>query len=784
MMRRSWVGLAILLLALAPPVYTQDNNAQTNESPPGSSAPAAFDTYVIQSGDTLFKIAEEFNTTVDALMAANTVAIDGRIIAGQVLLIPAADDRSDGVYAVQAGDTLLSIAARFNTSVGILQELNGLGDTADIAAGQSLVVPSIDESGYQAYIVQVDDSLFSISRRFHTSVSFLMSLNGIADARELEKGRAILVPAIDETRFEAYEIQPEDSLSSIARRFGTSEDSLISLNGMADRLDIEAGQTILAPRFDDTAYTVHVVQSGDTLFEISRLFHTTVAQLRSLNGIEGGAGLKVGRGIIVPKVDETLLERYIVQPGDSLYSIARRYDIDLPVLQALNRLADARDLKVDQAILVPKLDGPRLAMHVIGLGDTLEQIAEQYETTVETLQSLNGIADPSLIVLDQAILAPEPAVARVRPGFGFGIHVFVDGARAGELAIAANRIGVDWVKIDVSWAEIETAPDIYSYSALDSMVAAMELAGLQILLNVYDAPNWSREAYTETLNRQFREHTGPPAEYDDLADFLTNLVTRYAGLVDAYEIWKSPNLVKYWTAPVYTRPQETTADGDFGIPDEIRLGARFYVPLLEIAYDTIKAIDEGALVISAGLAPVGFNDNYNSIDTVTFLNNMLLAGAAEHSDAIGAIFSASAAPPTLQCCDAPPGVDTHFESFLQYYIDLLAFYDETLREHGLELPIIVTQLGWGTVDGANLAVPAAGFEWLNYTSEDEQALYVTQAYQIAQDLDNVDAIFLYNLNGCAAGDAEACFFSLEDAAGRERPVYAAYQAVPKSGDAA
>ena len=49
--------------------------------------------------------------------------------------------------------------------------------------------------------------------------------------------------------------------------------------------------------------------------------------------------------------------------------------------------------------------------------------------------------------------------------------------------------------------------------------------------------------------------------------FLANLVTRYAGLVDAYEIWKSPNLVKYWTVPVYSRPRERTADGDYGIPD-------------------------------------------------------------------------------------------------------------------------------------------------------------------------------------------------------------------------
>ena len=784
MCRRYFIVFGLVLFAMASIVLAQDDSAETRDVASDSAAPAAYDTYIIQSGDSLFTIAQRFNTTVEALKAANSISDDARIIAGQVLLIPAGEDRFVDVYEVQPGDTLFGISKRFNTSIGILQGLNELDDASDIVAGQNILVPAIDETRYELYIVGSNDSLFSIAKRYNTAVAVLKTLNGIAEGRDLEAGQTILVPNIDETRYEVYEVKTADSLYSIARRFATSEEALMSLNYIADKRDIEAGQTILVPRIDDAKYAVHVVRRGDTLFDLSRLYNTTVSQLRSLNGIEGRIDLTIGRSLIVPKVDETILARHLVQPGDSLYSIAKRYDVDLLVLQALNRLADIRDIQVDQAILVPKLEGARLAIHVIQLGDTLEEIAEQYETTVDLLQSLNGIADPSLIVLDKVIIVLEPKDMLARPGFGYGVQVFTDGAKAGDLAVKANKLGVDWVKIDVAWAEIETAPDVYSYSALDTMIAAMELAGLKVLLNVYDAPDWSRTTYTETLNSQFREYGGPPEDYGDFAAFLANLVTRYAGLVDAYEIWKSPNLVKFWTVPVYTRTQEMTDDGDYGIPDEIQLGARYYVPLLEIAYNAIKSHDEEALVIAAGLAPVGFSDNYNSIDTGTFLNNMLVEGAASVSDAIGAIFSASAVPPTLKCCDNAPGVDSHYESFLQYYGDLLAFYDETLDEHDVDLPIIVTQLGWGTTDGANLAVAATGFEWLNYTSEDEQALYVKQAYQIAQSLEYISSIFLYNLNGCAVGDAEACFFSLEDAEGRPRPVFEAYQAVPKSADSA
>ena len=697
MPRHAAVILSLILFALALSVSAQGESANEPDAA-ALESPAVYDTYIVQTGDTLISIARRFGMTIEALKAANAIADEGRIIAGQVLLIPTAADGPVDLYEVQPGDTLFSIAAQFNTSIGTLQRLNALGGASVIIAGQRIAIPSV------------------------------------------------AAPPVEAAN--------------------------------------ESAPPIAQPDVDENKYTIHIVQRGDTLFDLSRLYNTTVAQLGSLNGLEAEASLLEGQSIIAPAVDETVVERYIVQSGDSLYSIARRYGVDLQVLQVLNRLADSRDLRADQAILVPILAGATFAIHVIQIGDTLEDIAETNDTTVKLLQSLNGITDPSLIELGKTIIVPTAQEIQARPGFGFGIQVFIDEARARDLAASAVQLGADWVKIDVSWAKIETAPNIYSFSALDSMIAAMKLAGLKIMLNVYDAPAWSRTSYTENLNSQFLDYTGPPENYEDFADFLANLVVRYAGLVDAYEIWKSPNLLKFWSAPVYTRPREMTPDGDYGIPDGIQLGARHYVSLLKVAFDTIRSLDDGALVVTAGLAPVGFNDNYNSIDTGTFLKNMLQEGAASHSDAIGAVFSASAVPPTLACCDKPPGVNTHYESFLQYYVDLLSFYDETLKARGITLPIIMTQLGWGTMDGANLAVPATGFEWLTYTSDDEQALYVTQAYRLAQKLDYVSAIFLYNLNGCAVGDEEACFFSLEDAAGKRRPVYAAYQAVPKIDAAA
>jgi hypothetical protein len=340
------------------------------------------------------------------------------------------------------------------------------------------------------------------------------------------------------------------------------------------------------------------------------------------------------------------------------------------------------------------------------------------------------------------------------------------------------QLGVNWVKLDVSWAEIEPQQGEYDFVALDETIAAIDGLGINILLNVYDAPSWSRSDYT--MNELLKLNSGPPANMADFGVFMNRLATQYNGVVDAYEIWKSPNLLKYWTVPVYTTEPTIGENGDYGFPEEMQLGAMYYMTMLEAGYDAVKLVDPNALVITAGLAPVGASDNYNFIATGTYLNNMLLLGAADYSDGIGAIFGASAVPPTAVCCTQPPGVDSHFESFLQYFLAVVAFYNDMMVQNNVDgLPVYVTQFGWGTTEGTNLAPAPTGFEWLEYTDQAEQALYITQAFELGRELGYVGGMFLYNLDGCAVGDSEACFFSLIDANGAARPAFGALQTFEK-----
>src|SRR5262249_59496432 len=111
--------------------------------------------------------------------------------------------------------------------------------------------------------------------------------------------------------------------------------------------------------------------------------------------------------------------------------------------------------------------------------------------------------------------------------------------------------------------------------------------------------------------RKTNTEDGPPTDFNDYANFLTAIATRYKGRVLAYEIWDQPNIRRSWNG----RP----------------LSAASYVELLRVAYGAIKAVDPGIVVVSAGLAPTGFNDGVNAISDRVFLRQAYTAGLASYS---------------------------------------------------------------------------------------------------------------------------------------------------------
>ena len=197
------------------------------------------DTYKVQSGDTLYSISKKLDTTVTELKKLNNLS-SNMLSVGQVLkiLTKTVDIGETDIYQVQAGDTLYSIARKYNISVNELKNLNNLVDNT-LSIGQILEVPS-GLSSYNSYIVDKGDTLYSIAKKFDTSVNKLKELNNLS-SNMLSIGQKLLIPIGEET---TYVVKAGDTLYSIAREFNTTVDKLKELNNLSNNT-LSIGQILI-----------------------------------------------------------------------------------------------------------------------------------------------------------------------------------------------------------------------------------------------------------------------------------------------------------------------------------------------------------------------------------------------------------------------------------------------------------------------------------------------------------------------------------------------------------
>jgi len=171
-----------------------------------------------------------------------------------------------GEVVVKPGETLSEIAERYGTSVERLMQLNGLRSAKDLWAGSRIQVPGAGggsnarggggaSSGSGNYTVKPGETLSEIAERHGTSVDRLMQLNNLGSAKDLWAGSRIQVPGASPARPASaaaplnrnardHKVQPGETLSEIADRYGISMDRLISLNGLKEPNDLQAGSTL------------------------------------------------------------------------------------------------------------------------------------------------------------------------------------------------------------------------------------------------------------------------------------------------------------------------------------------------------------------------------------------------------------------------------------------------------------------------------------------------------------------------------------------------------------
>lgn len=259
--------------------------------------------------------------------------------------------------------------------------------------------------------------------------------------------------------------------------------------------------------------------------------------------------------------------------------------------------------------------------------------------------------------------------------------------------------GFGWVKVGLGWRDIEgAAKGVFDWSRSDRIVDQVEEAGLDMLARVDFQPMWAGGGFP--IN-------GPPDNYQDFADFLYAVASRYRGRIRAYQVWNEPNLAREWGGKV---------------PDPGQ-----YIELLRLSYAAIKRADPGAMVISAGLSPTGtWSDESRPDDW--YLESMYLAmggNSDDYFDVLGAHGAGFKSPPERDPAEvaANPALGGHRAFAFRRVEDLRAI----MVKHGdADKQIALLEFGW-TSDPR----PESPFHW-HAVSEEQKADYLVRAYQFAR----------------------------------------------------
>ena len=194
------------------------------------------------------------------------------------------EGESQEIYTVKKGDSLWKIANKYNTTVEKLKSANNL-KTNTLSVGQKLVIPSISVSPEvsDTYIVQKGDSLWSIANKFNMTVSELKNLNNLTN-NLLSIGQVLKIKDSSNNGEKTYTVQKGDSLWVIANKYGITTEELKSYNNLISNL-LSIGQILKIPQGKTSTENIYTVKKGDSLWTIANRYNTTVEKIKVLNNL-------------------------------------------------------------------------------------------------------------------------------------------------------------------------------------------------------------------------------------------------------------------------------------------------------------------------------------------------------------------------------------------------------------------------------------------------------------------------------------------------------------------
>ena len=212
-------------------------------------------------------------------------------------------------------------------------------------------------------------------------------------------------------------VQPKETLSAIAREYGVSVQSILDANSIDDPNKIKSGQILIIP-VDEVEYPcidketfdlLHKVEPKETLSSISRKYGISLQELKDANSLEGDS-IKVGQILIIPTDFTTEGQVHQVEKKETIWSIARSYDVTVLALTEANGIGDPNKLKAGRLLVIPPKD-ENSVLSVNKIGDKA--------LVNKTVISLKAKPSKEAQTVTQTILGDEVSVKEVSGNWYF-----------------------------------------------------------------------------------------------------------------------------------------------------------------------------------------------------------------------------------------------------------------------------------------------------------------------------------------------------------------------------
>ena len=359
-------------------------------------------------------------------------------------------ENTTSLHTVKSGETLFSIAKANNTTVAELQKLNDLSN-GKIRLGQELKVNQADVAASTivankvevaatpiSYKVKKGETLSSISKKYNITEDELKASNNLK-SNALRLGQNLQIAQVVATvsnvaanKVEAaatpisYKVKRGETLSNISKKYNITEDELKTINNLKSSAirfgqELKVNQPLEVASVANGAKNIKIepaavtykVKKGETLSDIAKKNNASVADLKTLNNLHSssirpGQQLQLSGKDVQPekeavaKAGKTIVHK--VESGESLYVIAKKYNVAIDELKRLNNLEDGK-IKSGQSLnvnvtadnsTVKKIGAKPKITHKVKSGDSFYSLAKKYGCSVHDIKDWNGIPGDKL----------------------------------------------------------------------------------------------------------------------------------------------------------------------------------------------------------------------------------------------------------------------------------------------------------------------------------------------------------------------------------------------------